>query len=212
VTLCSAISIDGPHRRRTLHRRGRGVGLGPGYDRGDCDRECATLRPGQAQHRVRCPVCLATSQGRRMRDSNPRGLAPNPLSKSANRGPRRFAVPCPAVWGGKQHGRERGRTWTTETKTETASGRTPSVGVRARRFATWRTFLTDPCPGMRQYGELRVRSVVGAVRGTLLLQSRAARTDRASHALLSSAACGSDRFGWVRARLSRGLTAQCGRP
>jgi hypothetical protein len=40
------------------------------------------------------------------------------------------------VWGGKQHGRERGRTWTTETKTETASGRTPSVGVRARRFAT----------------------------------------------------------------------------
>jgi hypothetical protein len=31
-------------------------------------------------------LCLATSQGRRMRDSNPRGREPNPLSKSANRG------------------------------------------------------------------------------------------------------------------------------
>jgi hypothetical protein len=68
------------------------------------------------------------------------------------------------------------------------------------------------CPGMRQYGELRVRSAVGAVCGTLLLQSRAARTDRASHALLSSAAGGSDPFGWVWSRLSRSSAARCGRP
>jgi hypothetical protein len=69
-----------------------------------------------------------------------------------------------------------------------------------------------PCPGMRQYGELRVRSVVGAVCGTLLLQSRAALTDRASHALSSSAAGGSDTFGWARSRLSRASAAHCGRP
>jgi len=54
-----------------------------------------------------------------MRDSNPRGLAPNPLSKSASRCLGLFAR---HVWDGAMTVRrmgEQGRTVATETRTET---------------------------------------------------------------------------------------------
>ena len=81
-----------------------------------------------------------------MRESNPREREPNPLSKSANRDPGRFAGPLSRRVGCKSHSRERGRTWTNETKTETASGRHSSVGVRSRCLQPGSAFLADHCP------------------------------------------------------------------
>ena len=65
-----------------------------------------------------------------MRDLNPRGLAPNPLSKSANRGPDPpiFIYACEAD-PSNAHGPPRTRT--TETKTETIAA--PSTSEDAHQ-------------------------------------------------------------------------------
>jgi hypothetical protein len=68
----------------------------------------------------RRPVCLATSQGRRMRDSNPRGREPNPLSKSARRGSEESAVSGLRLPSEQSNAHRRKQTEATETKTETA--------------------------------------------------------------------------------------------
>src|SRR5215203_573338 len=61
-----------------------------------------------------------------MRDSNPRGLAPNPLSKSANRGPRWSALLRLRLRSDRSNAPGWPQTRTTETKTETAPLEPPS--------------------------------------------------------------------------------------